>query len=168
MDISGVPVLTSNQIARRWRDCNRASTPLYAEDEEDAWRTTTLKLISTAHTLGGITDISFEVVESKYSVSDAQNSELTPTGGLRTQDFAFELECETFKWRWETCFLGHRLSAEIISKQLIFPLISVNHLAFSSPDAVGEMSDADLEKVRKPFICCLYFSSPASSRRLIR
>jgi len=39
------------------------------------------------------------------------------------------------------------MSADIISKHLIFPFISVSHLAFSSPDAINTMSDADLEKV---------------------
>ncbi|KAF5371819.1 hypothetical protein D9615_009553 [Tricholomella constricta] len=117
------------RFARRWRDCNRASAPLYnSEAEEDEWRTTTLGLLSRAHTLGAISDISFEVVESKYA------------------DIAFELEGETFKWRWETCFLGHKASAEIISKHLIFPLISLNHMAFSSPLAVSELSDADVEQ----------------------
>lgn len=54
----------------------------------------------------------------------------------------------SFIWRWETCFLGHRRSAEIISKHLIFPLISLNYLAFSSADVVAELPDADVEKVR--------------------
>lgn len=35
------------------------------------------------------------------------------------QDFAFELECDAFRWRWETCLLGHKSSAELISKHLI-------------------------------------------------
>lgn len=39
------------------------------------------------------------------------------------------------------------MSADILSKQLILPLISVTHLAFSSADPVNEMSEADLEKV---------------------
>ncbi|RDB25908.1 hypothetical protein Hypma_006495 [Hypsizygus marmoreus] len=122
-------VLTSKQIARRWRDCNNGSPPPFAEAEaEDEWRTATLELLSKAHTLGGIADISFEVVESNYA------------------DFAFELECDSFKWRWETCFLGHKRSAEIISKHLILPLISISHLAFSSPDVLGDLSDADIEK----------------------
>ena len=59
------------------------------------------------------------------------------------------MENESFKWRWETCFLGHRRSAEIISKHLILPLISLNHLAFSSADVVAELPDGDIEKVRE-------------------
>ncbi|GLB40185.1 hypothetical protein LshimejAT787_0800560 [Lyophyllum shimeji] len=121
-------VLTSQQFARRWRDCNRPSAPFDSEAEEDEWRTVTLELLSRAHTLGAIPDISFEIVETNYS------------------DLAFTLEYETFKWRWETCFVGHKASAEIISKHLIFPLISLNHLAFSSPEPVAELSDADVEK----------------------
>lgn len=58
-----------------------------------------------------------------------------------------ELEWENFKWKWETCFLGYQQSAEIISKHLILPLISVNHLTFSATGSIGEMSDTDVEKV---------------------
>lgn len=43
--------------------------------------------------------------------------------------------------------MGHKLSSEIISKHLIFPLISLNHMIFSSTEVVGELSDADVEKV---------------------
>ncbi|KAL0567395.1 hypothetical protein V5O48_014599 [Marasmius crinis-equi] len=78
--------------------------------------------------MGGMTEFSFEVVESRYS------------------DFAFELECKGFKWRWETCFVGRKLGSEIISQHLVLPLISVNHLAFSSNDPVGEITESELEK----------------------
>jgi hypothetical protein len=43
--------------------------------------------------------------------------------------------------------LGHKLSSEIISKHLIFPLISLNHLTFSSSDPMGELPESELEKV---------------------
>ena len=42
-----------------------------------------------------------------------------------------------------------QVSAEVISKHLIMPLISVTHLAFTSADAVSEISETDLEKVRE-------------------
>ncbi|KAG7089770.1 hypothetical protein E1B28_011424 [Marasmius oreades] len=122
-------VLNSNQFARRWRDCN--SLPLLAtseEEEEEEWRENALKTLTAAHTVGGMTDFSFEVVESRYS------------------DFAFALECKSFKWRWETCFIGHKLGSEIISQHLVLPLISVNHLAFTSADALGEIVEPELEK----------------------
>lgn len=70
---------------------------------------------------------------------------------VSSEDFAFELEFETFKWKWETNFLGYKSSAEIISKQLIMPLISVNHLAFASADPIGELSENSLEKVNSCF-----------------
>ncbi|CCM04295.1 uncharacterized protein FIBRA_06466 [Fibroporia radiculosa] len=119
-------VLTSNRIARRWRDHNPEC--LEGPTAEEEWRTSVVKLLSSVHTLGGIMDLSFEVVESQYS------------------DFAFELGSETFKWRWETCHVGPKISAEIISKHLVMPLISVTHLAFSSADPVGELSQDDLEQ----------------------
>ncbi|KIK95437.1 hypothetical protein PAXRUDRAFT_827028 [Paxillus rubicundulus Ve08.2h10] len=122
-------VMSSNQLARRWRECNRrASSPLFDYDEEEAWRTRHLELLSRAHTLGGMAELSFAAVESKFG------------------DFAFELECPAFKWRWETVFVGHKLSADILSQHLIMPLISVSHLAFSSSDVVGDLPPSDLEK----------------------
>lgn len=63
-------MLNSNQLARRWRDNQQtASAPSLTEgEEEEAWRATTLELLSKAHTIGGITDASFNVVPTNYSV----------------------------------------------------------------------------------------------------
>ncbi|KIM39778.1 hypothetical protein M413DRAFT_446700 [Hebeloma cylindrosporum] len=122
-------VLTSKLLARRWRVCNSSSPEPFAKtSDEEAWREQTLELLSNVHTIGGISELSFETVTSDYS------------------DLAIELECEIFKWRWETCFLGYQRSSELISKHLIFPLISLNHLAFSSPEGISELSDADVER----------------------
>ena len=57
------------------------------------------------------------------------------------------MECDAFKWRWETIFVGYKVSADVLSKHLIMPLICVNHLSFSSTDVVGDLSPSDLEKV---------------------
>jgi len=120
--------LSSTQIARRWRDCNRNDGSVFTETgQENVWRTSNLELLSNAHTLGGILDLTFEHVDSRYG------------------DLAFELECDAFKWRWETIFIGYKFSAEILSKHLIMPLVSVNYLAFSSADPVCELSERDLE-----------------------
>ncbi|KAJ7903590.1 hypothetical protein B0H14DRAFT_2665520 [Mycena olivaceomarginata] len=120
-------VLNSKQFARRWRACNLLSTPEFSrEEDEEEWRISTLELLSKAHTLGGVEELTFDVVESNYA------------------DLAFELECEAFKWRWETCLQGGRFAAEAISRHLVLPLISLNHLAFTS--AVGESDETDLEK----------------------
>lgn len=62
-------VMSSSQFARRWRRCNNVSPIFLSEMEEDAWRITMLELLSKAHTLGGITDLSFAVSESHYAVS---------------------------------------------------------------------------------------------------
>ena len=40
------------------------------------------------------------------------------------------------------------MSADVLSKHLILPLISMSHLAFSSADPLGTTSETDLEKVR--------------------
>ncbi len=114
--------------------------------DEDSWRTTNLEFLAKTHTLGGIADMSFHVIESDYSV---RSSLFVPMMTLTRQrkDLAFQLECDTFQWRWETNYLGHKRSSEIISKQIIFPLISLGHMAFSSPQSLSEISDTDIEKV---------------------
>ncbi|KAG2060825.1 hypothetical protein BDR06DRAFT_993108 [Suillus hirtellus] len=122
-------VLTSNQFARRWRTCNKLSiSPLPDTNEEESWRDHHLALIGRAHSLGGFLGLTLELEK--------------PASG----DLALQLECNNWKWRWEPTFLGPRLSAEIISKHLIMPLISVNHLAFSSSDVLGDLAPGDLEK----------------------
>lgn len=40
------------------------------------------------------------------------------------------------------------MSADILSKHLIMPLISTVHLSFFSADPVSSLSEADVEKVR--------------------
>lgn len=122
-------VLTSNQFARRWRICNNLSiSPLPDTDDEESWRDRHLTLLGSAHSLGGFPGLALELKK--------------PTFG----DLALELECNNWKWRWEPTFLGPKVSAEIISKHLIMPLISVNHLAFSSSDVLGDLVPGDLEK----------------------
>ncbi|OCH95479.1 hypothetical protein OBBRIDRAFT_788362 [Obba rivulosa] len=122
-------VLTSKQFARRWRDCNpESSFATITAEEEDEWRSRILDLLATAHSLGGIMDLSFEVVDSHNA------------------DLAVELGSDRFRWRWETYSLGPKVSADVLSKHLILPLISATHLAFGSADPVSELSAADLEK----------------------
>lgn len=65
-------VLTSNQFSRRWRHCNPDSPPLFPLDErENSWRTTSLEHLSKIHSLGAISDFTFDIVESNYAVSCA-------------------------------------------------------------------------------------------------
>ncbi|KAJ3983959.1 hypothetical protein F5890DRAFT_1519963 [Lentinula detonsa] len=124
--------LTGNQIARRWRACNKVDpfVPNSAEENEaeEEWRLSILRNLSEIHTPGGMDNVSFEVVES------------------RSSDFAFEIDCEAFKWTWETCFIGYKSSTEIISKHLVLPLLSVTHTVLSVVKPAGEMSESELEK----------------------
>lgn len=109
--------------------CNKLSiSPLPDTDDEESWRDRHLTLLGHAHSLGGFLGLTLELEK--------------PTLG----DLALELECNNWKWRWEPAFLGPKVSAEIISKHLIMPLISVNHLAFSSSDVLGDLAPGDLEK----------------------
>ncbi|KAJ3815144.1 hypothetical protein F5876DRAFT_31278, partial [Lentinula aff. lateritia] len=125
-------VIFNSQIARRWRACNKiesfVANTTEEEEAEKEWRLIIIENLSKIHTPGGMDDASFEVVES------------------RSSDFAFEIDCEGFKWTWETCFIGYRNSAEIISKHLVLPLISVSHTALSVGKPVGEMVESELEK----------------------
>ncbi|KIK63145.1 hypothetical protein GYMLUDRAFT_72375 [Collybiopsis luxurians FD-317 M1] len=127
-----VEVLNSNKIARRWRACNRIEPfePSSAEREETekAWRLSVVENLTKIHTPGGMDIVSsFQVIESRYS------------------DFAFEIEFEDFKWVWETNFIGHRNSAEIISKHLVLPLISFSQVSFIS-GSLGRITESELEK----------------------
>lgn len=63
------------------------------------------------------------------------------------KDLAFELRLEDFVFRWETNRAGPRISAGVISRQIIMPLMSAAHLAFNTTNPVGEMSESDLETV---------------------
>ncbi|KAG6374491.1 hypothetical protein JVT61DRAFT_4534 [Boletus reticuloceps] len=141
-------VLSSKQFARRWRECNRRiDSPSLDDDQEEAWRTRCLELLSSAHTLGGMLQLSFEVVEVQFWGILLSRLTFNLTTDVRLcKDFALQLECDAFKWRWETIFVGHKVSADILSKHLIMPLISANHLAFSSPVVVGDLPPTDLEK----------------------
>lgn len=153
---SSNPALTSNQLARRWRECHPLNPRSdLTSQEEDVWRRGLLKCLSAAHTIGNFADTSFEVVKSLYSVSRFAFHHYEPPKAtsnvqlFELKDFAFELHLEDFVFRWETNIAGHKLSAETISTQLIMPLMSTAHLAFSSPDSVGEMSESGLETVNE-------------------
>jgi hypothetical protein len=66
-----IVVLSSKQFARRWRNCYRIQEPPFPNAEEDLWRERNLEHLGKAHTLGGIKDLGFAVVESRYGVSRA-------------------------------------------------------------------------------------------------
>jgi hypothetical protein len=148
-------VLSSNRFARRWRACNKSTEEFPSAKEEDQWRAQHLRLLSDAHTLGGITALTFELVDSKYTVRKLIVF-LSFQLKFSLQDAAFELECETFKWRWETFVTPPKYSAELISKHLLMPLISLTHIAFASADPVSELSQTSLETVS--IFCCVPFS----------
>ena len=44
--------------------------------------------------------------------------------------------------------MGPRSAADVLSKHLIMPLISLAHVSFYSADPVSELEENDLEKVR--------------------
>ncbi|EJD06426.1 uncharacterized protein FOMMEDRAFT_138400 [Fomitiporia mediterranea MF3/22] len=109
---------------RRWRRCN----PSLALENSDKTFSDLRTLVGDMHTPGAISDANFDVVES------------------RDADRAFEIDCDEFKWRWDAYLLGPKTSADVISKHLILPLISLAHVSFYSADPVSELEDHDLEK----------------------
>ncbi|KAK7690802.1 hypothetical protein QCA50_005902 [Cerrena zonata] len=125
-------VLSSKLFARRWRECNPTTSgpaPPEGLDDETEWKEQILDFLLGLHGIGGIKDLIFEVVES------------------RRADLTFELRSTNFKWRWETYNQGPKISANVISQQLVLPLISLNHLAFSTAESMSELSEDNLEKV---------------------
>ncbi|KAL5526105.1 hypothetical protein ACEPAG_7443 [Sanghuangporus baumii] len=117
-------VLTKNQLVRRWRQCNPAANL----NDNDQSFSLLQSLIRDLHSPNGISDANFDIVES------------------RDADLAFELDCDKFKWRWDAYLLGPKTSADVISKHLILPLISLTHVSFYSADPVSELAEGDLEK----------------------
>lgn len=89
-------VLPSKLLARRWRDCNPHTSPplTQPEEDEDEWRSQTLELLSAAHSLGGVIDLTFDVVESKNAVWYVKNmvtSSLTFVTYHRTSPLNWEV-----------------------------------------------------------------------------
>lgn len=81
-----------------------------------------------------------------------------------SQDFAFSLEGDGFKWRWETNLVGAKLSAKLLSQHLIMPLISSIHIAFTSPEPLADMARNEIEKV-----CSLsapFFAQPSPTHEI--
>ncbi|KAF8511502.1 hypothetical protein BU17DRAFT_69647 [Hysterangium stoloniferum] len=74
------------------------------------------------------------IQDSLFSIQDSRDA-----------DLAIELQDLDHKWRWECYLLGPKTSARVLSRHLIFPLMSVANLAFTSADSVSECSTADLQ-----------------------
>ena len=144
-------VMSSKQVSRRWYDENPSSSPDEYPPPQRAledWLDQALSYLSEVHTLAGLDEISFSARDSSYSVIPSQlSSRRIGCNVCITQDVTIKLRGESFKWKWETTYLGPKLSAEILSKHLVVPLISAVHFAFTSPVVIGGMSGEDLEKV---------------------
>ncbi|KAI0254954.1 hypothetical protein BJV78DRAFT_1120054 [Lactifluus subvellereus] len=122
-------VLSRQQLGRRWLMLNTNSTSSYLPHcEQDSWLNQVLQYLMDAHSPDVMEGLSFDVVESRYS------------------DLAIDLQGDTFKWRWETSFIGPKQSADVLSKHLIIPLLSTADLAFTMQNAISGISDYDLEK----------------------
>lgn len=135
-------VLPRKHIQRRWQQCN-PNLPM--PDESSL----SLKILSSIHSASGISDASFDILDSPDAVGSSQVPSLLIDVVIDyfSQDLSFELEFEAFKWRWDAFLLGPRTSSDIISKHLIMPLITMAHVAYYSADPVSELPEEDLEKV---------------------
>jgi len=124
-------VLSSQRAARRWHELNPDSSPTdltVPSDISENWLDQVIQCLSDAHTLGGVDELSFTLVPSSYS------------------DMSFKFHSDIINWRWDTYYVGPKMSSEILSQHLIIPLVSTTHLAFTSVKPVSEMSEGDLEK----------------------
>jgi len=116
------------------------------ESEEDSWLDQVLQLLADMHSPGMMGALSFDVIQSRYSVSMVGSC--APSSLSRSpQDLAIDLRGDSFIWRWETFSIGYKQSADVLSKHLMIPLLSTAYLAAISPDAISEISGSDLEKV---------------------
>jgi hypothetical protein len=141
-------VASSKQVASRWRVCNSLDPPAISASgtQEDIFKDSLIGLLENLHTDGNLADLSFSVVESVMSVGSFYSREKVINRTSPYKDFAFELEGDDFRWRWETTPLGPKFSSEILSKHLILPLISTSHLSFSSGESIHDIGDDQLEK----------------------
>ncbi len=108
------------------------------------------KILCAIHSASGLFDASFDIIDTPDAVGSSQRKLPLLINAVTdhfSQDLSFEMEFEGFKWRWDTYLLGPRTSSDIISKQLIMPLITMVHVAFYSADPVSELPEKDLEKV---------------------
>lgn len=62
------------------------------------------------------------------------------------------IKSEDDSWKWETMAASANMAAEILSKHLIIPLITLSDCALKSSSPVSDMSDAAWTKV------CIHFS----------
>ncbi|KAI0303729.1 hypothetical protein B0F90DRAFT_1317740 [Multifurca ochricompacta] len=125
-----VEVLSRQQLSHRWSMLNPSNALDYSSrPDDDNWLDQVLQYLTDVHSPSVISNLSFNVIDSRYS------------------ELGVDLRGETFKWRWETFSVGPKQSAYILSKHLIMPLLSTAYLAFSSSDAISEISDCDLEQV---------------------
>ena len=115
---------------------------------EDAWLDQVLQYLVDVHTPRMMSDLSFDVMDSRYSVRGVGVwCTFQALTDFFFQDLAINFRGEGFEWRWETFSIGPKQSAEVLSKHLMIPILSTAYLAFISPDTISEISGADLEKV---------------------
>lgn len=142
-----MPALKPHQLSPRWERCNPDAQPaIFVEDE--SWRAAIISLISNVHTLEGFQEISLEVQESTYSVS-LQNFLRQRSSRRFNKDLSFTISHDTFLWTWQLDILPHKIAADFLSKHLILPLISLNHLAFTTTSVPKELTEESLKTVRE-------------------
>lgn len=53
----------------------------------------------------------------------------------------------SYSWKWETISLGHRLGPEILSRQLIAPLVIFTEFTLKATHPLSQVDDAAWTKV---------------------
>ncbi len=73
-------VLSRQRLSRRWSTCNPNNSPSYlSRPEEDSWLDQALQYLEDVHTLGAMSDLSFTVTESRYSVRRVLYPQISPS-----------------------------------------------------------------------------------------
>ena len=107
-------VLSRQQLSRRWSILNDNSAPSHLpHPNEDAWLDQVLQYLVDVHTPSVMGNISFDVVDSRYSVTGYAFVALF-RHSQAFQDLAIHFRGEGFEWRWETFSIGPKQSAEVL------------------------------------------------------
>ncbi|KAG8845121.1 hypothetical protein FRB96_002723 [Tulasnella sp. 330] len=113
-------------MARRARQCNVSDAAyvhtLANSEQEFEWRKGQIVQLTNLHSPYNMSDIEF-------SIATSQNADLEVT--LATNEFI---------WRWDVMSLPHRFASQVLSAQLIMPLLSFTALAASVDEPIRDMT----------------------------
>ncbi|KAH9481445.1 hypothetical protein JR316_0005971 [Psilocybe cubensis] len=145
-----VEVLTSKQIARRWRECNPQSSKQYTQtSDEEAWRENIINLLSNGHSMGGMLEMSLEEVKSNYSSVGklGQTARRATSNHIRTA--LSKPRVATAIRRMTALF---NFIPDLSTFNHIFTLYSENAYLIFSTEPITSIADKPLLKIENTFV----------------